>query len=165
MHINIIMPAAVAATIALASCGGGKSAETSAEETLTATEAVAEPAETTPDPSKEMEAIANDIYTNVIFGDGEQELLEAYCTPELLKKLRDAYDFDGDGYAVWLFRTGAQDGDGESKVMSMTPGEENTLKVDYLDMGHEGSTVLVFVRDGETWKIDNLTDPDGKPLL
>ena len=49
MHINNIMPAAVAATIALASCGGGKSAETSTEETLTATEAVAEPAETTPD--------------------------------------------------------------------------------------------------------------------
>lgn len=37
-------------------------------------------------------------------------ILEKCCTQRLLRKLRADYGYDGEGYAVWLFRTGAQDG-------------------------------------------------------
>lgn len=52
-----------------------------------------------------------DMYENVRYED--YGFLKKHCASSLLKKLSDAYDYDGDGYAVWLFRSGAQDGPGD----------------------------------------------------
>ena len=39
------------------------------------------------------------------------DFLQKHCSPELLKKLQDAYPYDSDApaYATWLFRSGQQD--------------------------------------------------------
>ena len=41
----------------------------------------------------------------------DDDFLQKHCSPELLKKLQDAYQYDSDGpaYATWLFRSGQQD--------------------------------------------------------
>ncbi len=36
--------------------------------------------------------------------------LEKHCSKSLLAKLSEQYDYDGEGYAVWKFRSGVQDG-------------------------------------------------------
>ena len=51
----------------------------------------------------------------------EDATIDALCSDNLKKKLRDAYEYDYEGsvapYATWLFTTGAQDGPGDSKFV------------------------------------------------
>jgi hypothetical protein len=65
-----------------------------------------------------------------------------YCTDRLIKKLMADYEYEGGGYAVWDFRTDSQDGDGPSKIKSVTPIGDNQYKVSFLDMGFKGSRVI-----------------------
>ena len=50
------------------------------------------------------------MYNDKLYED--YNFLQKHCSPELLKKLQDAYPYDSDGpaYATWLFRSGQQDG-------------------------------------------------------
>ena len=50
--------------------------------------------------------------------------LHKHCSPELLKKLQEAYTYDSDdtAYATWLFRSGQQD--------EKSPQENNTGLLD-----------------------------------
>ncbi|MBQ0005876.1 MAG: hypothetical protein KBS57_00520, partial [Alistipes sp.] len=59
------------------------------------------------------ESFIRDFYQNARFED--EAFLKEHCSPALLSKLRREYDYDGDGYAVWLFRSGAQDGPDRTK--------------------------------------------------
>lgn len=59
------------------------------------------------------ESFIRNFYQNRCFED--YEFLESHCSVRLLSKLRKAYDYEGDGYAVWLFRSGAQDGPDETR--------------------------------------------------
>ena len=65
--------------------------------------------------SKAIEKIQT-FYSRHIFGNefANDSVIAKYCTKELAQKLRDDYDNeysdDGGGYAVWKFRSGAQDG-------------------------------------------------------
>ena len=54
------------------------------------------------------ESFIRNFYQNRCFED--YQFLEAHCSAGLLSKLKKAYDYEGEGYAVWLFRSGAQDG-------------------------------------------------------
>ena len=49
------------------------------------------------------------MYNDKLYED--YDFLQKHCSPELLKKLQDAYQYDSDGpaYATWLFRSGQQD--------------------------------------------------------
>lgn len=49
-----------------------------------------------------------DMYNNRLYEN--YSFLKKHCTREMLNKLSDAYDYDGEGYATWLFRSGMQDG-------------------------------------------------------
>lgn len=97
-----------------------------------------------------------EFYKKYVFDDtpnGEEitdEVINKYCTKKLAKKLADDYAYDGDGYAIWLFRSGAQDGDSDvrevTKVESLGGGK---FKVHYNDMGNNGSCILtVVLEDG-----------------
>lgn len=110
------------------------------------------------------EKVARELYKACVFG-GNTGKLKKLCTPAMLKRLRNANEYDDGGYAVWCLRTEAQDGDGPSKVVSVTPDGDDAVIVKYKDMGHSGSTRLVFVLDGDTWKVDNATTPSGKKIL
>ncbi len=95
-------------------------------------------------------------YTNCIFGSAEcGPMLKKHCTARLLKKLRAGYGYDGDGYAVWLFRTGAQDGPSDvSEVTSVTASGDGFYRVDFIDRGIAGSRTLKIVAAEGTLKFD-----------
>ena len=77
-----------------------------------------------------------DMYENQRYND--YAFLEAHCTKRLLKYLREQYEYDGEGYAGWLFRTSSQDG---------KPGSQN-----------DKDKVIDITRDGEYWYYYEFTD-------
>ncbi len=89
-----------------------------------------------------------------------EEIAHDVCTPKLLKFLADNYEYDcdsGDCYAIWLFRTGLQDGPSdENKVTSVTPLEDNWYRVKYVDLGTFGTTCIHFVADDGVLKMDEI---------
>ncbi|MDE6417605.1 MAG: hypothetical protein K2K49_00140 [Duncaniella sp.] len=108
------------------------------------------------------------LYANLVFGTATDPgfKISDICTDRFLSRLAEANDYDTEGYATWLLRSGMQDGDDTpSEVLSVTPGEGNTVVVRWSDMGHQGSTTLTMTRADGTWKIDGATVPEGyKPL-
>lgn len=148
----------------LASCGGNKETATQAETSPTATEEQAPEDSIVKDNFVE-EMIAADLYSRTVLADNpDYEFLRRNCTVQFADRLAAAYDMDGDGLAVWLLRSGAQDGDGESRVVhvSRLPEDEvhigdAAIRVDFLDMGNEGFVILYF----EDGKIFEAMTPEG----
>lgn len=88
------------------------------------------------------------LYTDYVFGDKDFSLIARnVCTPKLLQKLKDAYEYDcedGECYATWLFKTNNQDGLSDvCEVKNISLEDDNWYKIEYVDMGNEGTT---FVR-------------------
>lgn len=108
------------------------------------------------------ESAARQFYIfTVLAQDPDYDFMRAVCTPEFVGKLAAAYDYDGEGYAVWLLRSGEQDGDGPTEILNVSSAGENAMRVDYLDMGHEGSTILHFTNG----KISGASRPDGSSVF
>lgn len=63
-----------------------------------------------------------EMYENQMYYD--EDFLEEHCTKKLLKYLKDNYEYDGEGYAGWLFRTSAQDGKPDAE-----PTPDEVIKV------------------------------------
>ncbi len=98
--------------------------------------------------------------TNYVFGNKEatDEVINSYCTKRLAKKLADDYEYEGGGYAVWDFRSGAQDGDSDvQQVDSVKALGEGEYKVSYNDMGNKGSCVISVIVDGDHILFDNIS--------
>ena len=117
----------------------------------------------TPEEAKDFELqkkMIEEFYANFVFGDKpyKADILHKYCTDRLIKKLKDDYDYeyDGGGYAIWEFRTGAQDGEGESCINDITEVAPNRLKVHFTDMGNESSHRITFINDGGEWRMDRI---------
>ena len=107
-------------------------------------------------PEMMFEAFITKMYNEKLYeGYG---FLQKHCSPELLKKLQDAYPYDSDGpaYATWLFRSDQQDSkpgsDDKTMILDVTAdGDWYTYKA--LDMG---------------WKFTNqikLTSKDGTIII
>ena len=89
-------------------------------------------------------------------GDVTDDEVETYCTVRLQKKLQDAYEFECEGvppYNTALFRSGAQDGVGESKLVNVESLGGGEYKVNLLDMGHECEMRIKVVNE------------DGRPMM
>ena len=96
------------------------------------------------------------MYNDKLYED--YDFLQKHCSPELLKKLQDAYPYDSDepAYATWMFRSGQQDSrpgsDGKTMMMDIT-ADGSWHIYNALDMG---------------WKVTNrikLTSTDGKIMI
>ena len=104
--------------------------------------------------SKAIEKIKT-FYSRHIFGDefANDSVIEKYCTKELAQKLRKDYDSeysDGGGYAVWKFRSGAQDGEDIYEIEKIEPLGDGKYIVHYNDMGNKGThTITIVQQDGE----------------
>ncbi len=91
----------------------------------------------------------------------EYDFLEAHCSEGMLQYLKDQYEYDGEGYAVWLFRTSSQDGkpgaEGvKDKVHSITKDSEGWYHYTFTDAGWNGENKLkVHVENGKV-VIDDL---------
>ena len=94
-------------------------------------------------------------YGNYIFGRQEatDSVIAQYCTKTLAQKLRDDYDnefSEGGGYAIWEFRSGAQDGEDIQEVEKIENIGENRYLVHYNDMGNKGTlTISTIVENNE----------------
>lgn len=94
-------------------------------------------------------------YTNYIFGNelANDSVMAKYCTKELAHKLRDDYDneySDGGGYAVWKFRSDAQDGENIREIEKIESLGDGKYLVHYNDMGNKGShTITIVQQNGE----------------
>ena len=94
-------------------------------------------------------------YGKYIFGREEatDSVIAQYCTKALAQKLRDDYNnefADGGGYAIWEFRSGAQDGEDIQEVEKIEPLGESKYLVHYNDMGNKGVlTISTVVENNE----------------
>lgn len=99
--------------------------------------------------------IIHELYTDYVFGKKDFALIvKDVCTSRLSEILKESYPYnceDGECYAVWLFRTNAQDGMADaSKIKSIESKGNGWFDVSYLDMGHDGLTSIKFIEvDGK----------------
>lgn len=91
----------------------------------------------------------------------DYDFLREHCSPELLKKLQDAYTYDTDtvAYATWLFRSGQQDEkssqDNTTTLLEVTfNGDWYTYKA--LDMGWEFTRRIKLISKGGLIIIEDL---------
>ena len=104
------------------------------------------------------------LYENLVFATVKDSNfnISDICTADFIQRLEEANDFDTKGYATWLLRSGMQDGDGSSsRVISVFPGADNRVIVNWSDMGHRGSTTFSMIETDGEWKINNATVPEG----
>ena len=93
-------------------------------------------------------------YSKHIFGNefANDSVIAKYCTKSLAQELSKAYDnefSDGGGYAVWKFRSNAQDGENIREVEKIEPLGDGKYLVHYNDMGNKGShTITTVIQDG-----------------
>lgn len=107
------------------------------------------------------------LYENYVFGREDfSKVASKILSPEVRQFLRDNYNYgfeleEGDvGYAIWLFRSGFQDGPNDiSQVDRIEHLGENWFRVYYTDMGIKGKTDLKLENhDGEIRVSDMRSD-------
>lgn len=111
-----------------------------------------------------IESKIRQLYANAVFNSAKDSnfRITDICTADFLLRLKKANEYDSDGYATWLLRSGKQDGDDTpSRVLSIVPGADNTIIVRWSDMGHRGSTTFSMIETDGEWKINNATVPEG----
>ena len=96
------------------------------------------------------------MYNDTLYED--YDFLQKHCSPELLKKLQDAYTYDSEepAYATWLFRSGQQD---------IKPGSDG--KTMMLDIKADGDWYVYTALD-MGWKVTNrikMISKDGKIII
>ena len=100
-------------------------------------------------------------YSKHIFGNefANDSVIAKYCTKGLAQELSKAYDnefSDGGGYAVWKFRSNAQDGDDIQKVEKIEASGNGKYLVHYNDMGNKGTHTLTIVQQNGESLFDKL---------
>ena len=155
----------IAAAAIVVSCGNKQAAQQQeSDSTIVATDSVVAEAAAPTNNAAEIDAQAiekiQEFYKNYVFGDKEatDDVINKYCTKKLAKKLADDYEYEGGGYAVWDFRSGAQDGDSDvQKVNNVEALGEGKFKVSYNDMGTKGSCIISVVVDGNNILFDEIS--------
>ena len=103
--------------------------------------------------------LIQEFYKEYVFGTQAvtDAVINKYCTEKLARKLKDDYDFDDGGYAIWDFRSEA--GDGDSDVQELTDVEplgDGKYKVFYNDMGNKGTLILTIVLKDDNILFDGI---------
>ena len=81
-----------------------------------------------------------------------------YITPNLLKYLADAYDYECEGecLATWMFFYEGGGDVGELKSRQITARDGNHVLVENNYENYEYDVLLTLIKDGDTFKIDSL---------
>lgn len=115
-----------------------------------------------------IESKIKQLYENLVFDTAKDPdfKITDICTEDFIQRLKKANEYDSDGYATWLLRSGMQDGDdSHSRIISIVASANNTVIVRWSDMGHKGSTTFSMIESDGEWKINDATVPEGyKPL-
>jgi len=98
-----------------------------------------------------------DMYEKCLYED--YDFLEQHCSRSLLAKLSEAYDYEGDGYAVWEFRSGAQDGpSNEHTVISIEDEGDGWYRYKAIDMGITFTKKIKISHEGGAIMIEDIAD-------
>ena len=132
------------------SCGNGKGANDKSD-------TVENIKNSNKDDAERNDSLIRDFITNMYENKRyeDYDFLEAHCTAKMLKHLKDEFEYDGDGYAVYMFRTGAQDykpgaENIKDKVLSITKDNEGWYHYIFTDGGWHGENkIKVCVENGE----------------
>lgn len=102
---------------------------------------------------KYIKSFITKMYNDKLYED--YDFLQKHCSPELLKKLQDAYTYDSDSpaYATWLFRSSLQDSksgsDGKTMMLDVK-ADGDWYVYTALDMGWEFTNrIKVISKDGK----------------
>ena len=99
-----------------------------------------------------------DMYDNGKYSD--YDFLRKHCTAKMLQYLRDNYDYDcesGDCFAVWMFRSDAQDGPSEPNgIVSVMPKGDDWYLYTFYDMGVKGAHLIKIIDKDGLLMIDGL---------
>lgn len=102
-----------------------------------------------------------DMYEHQRYND--YDYLKEHCTPKMLEKLSEAYEYDGEGYAVWLFRTSSQDGKPgtepeEDRILSIDKSDKGVgwFSYEFTDGGWRGKNLIRLVKREGAFKIDDV---------
>lgn len=100
-----------------------------------------------------------EFYRNYVFGTMEAtgSVIDQYCTEKLAQKLRDDYEYEGGGYAIWDFRSGNQDGDSDASALTDVEDlGDGKFKVHYFDMGVSSSCIVTCIVSGDDVLFDEI---------
>ena len=88
----------------------------------------------------------------------DYDYVKQYITPNLLKYLADAYDYECEGecLATWKFFYEGGGDVGELKSRKITARDENHVFVENKYVNYEYDVLLKVMEDGDTFKIDGL---------
>ena len=89
-----------------------------------------------------------EMYNNSLYTD--TDFLEEHCTPRMLQQLRDDYEYDGEGYANWDFRSESNDGFGDENGVIKIEKKDGRYYYEANDAGYIFQNILsAFVQDGK----------------
>ncbi|MBQ6155512.1 MAG: hypothetical protein IJK22_02820 [Bacteroidales bacterium] len=96
------------------------------------------------------------LYNDYVFGHQNFSKIKSHFSEKILNRLRNEFEYDGEGYAIWLFRTGTQDGPSNiCQVNSIDKGENGWYTVSYTDMGYDGKCrFLIEIQDNDVFVLD-----------
>ena len=103
------------------------------------------------------EQFIREMFTTRNFED--YDYLRSHCTGKLLDKLAEQYEYDGDGLAVWLFRSGAQDSKYEfapTEILRITPIGDNWYAYTALDAGWRFTAALKLLSKDGSFLMDDV---------
>lgn len=102
-------------------------------------------------------AFIRNMYEKSLYED--YTFLERHCSKDLLTKLAEEYDYEGEGYAVWKFRSAAQDGPSKEYAMKSIEDEGNGwYKYTAIDMGITFTKRIKISHKGRRIIIENIVD-------
>ena len=104
-------------------------------------------------------------YNDYIFGENNfYEISKTVCTPKMLNYLKEQYEYDcedGECYALWCFRSGAQDGINDvSKVVKVETVGDGWYKVTYFDMGYKYATKVKIIQNNSLIQFDEIGETE-----
>lgn len=98
-----------------------------------------------------------DMYLQSLYED--YSFLEKHCSQSLLARLSEEYDYDGEGYAVWKFRSGAQDGPSDEHAIIRIESEaDGWYRYTATDMGITFTRRIKLSSQGGKIVIEDLAD-------
>lgn len=89
-----------------------------------------------------------EMYNNSLYTDND--FLEEHCTERMLQQLRDDYEYDGEGYANWDFRSMSNDGFSDENAVLNIEKKDGRYYYEANDAGYIFRNILsAFVQDGK----------------
>ena len=148
----------ISAVMMLMACGG-KKAQTENTDAVIADSTVTDSVD-----AQEQEMEAARVFVEKFYNEWSGEDIldydypKQYITPNLLKYLADAYDYDCEGecLATWKFFYEGGGDVGELKSRQITARDESHVLVENNYENYEYDVLLTLIKDGDTFKIDSL---------